>query len=121
MLLQWCTLEPSGPSQLAALRFASPVRIKSISIFAADDQPFENCPDIIRYALIMSMLDNWFMLCSRTEPEAFFLELYFNAHPVINTSSKEKPKPSNALLPTVIAYAGGRMDFAVNMSARVSI
>ncbi|KAI0089194.1 hypothetical protein BDY19DRAFT_889730 [Irpex rosettiformis] len=104
MLLQWCTLEPSGPSQLAALRFSSPVRIKSISIFPMDYQPFEKCPDIV----------------SRTEPEAFFLELYFNAHPVSNPNSKEKPKPSNALVPTVLAYAGGRMDFFVNMGVETA-
>lgn len=57
---------------------------------------------------------------SRTEPDAFFLELYFNAHPVAQANSKEKPKPSNALVSTVLAYAGGRMDFTVNMSPDVS-
>ncbi|KAI0796234.1 hypothetical protein BC629DRAFT_1581693 [Irpex lacteus] len=55
-----------------------------------------------------------------SEPEAFFLELYFNAHPVSNPNSKERPKPSNVLIPTVIAYAGGRMDFNVNMSVETS-
>ncbi|KAI0340752.1 hypothetical protein BDW22DRAFT_1359560 [Trametopsis cervina] len=100
MLLQWCTLEPSGPSQLAALRFSSPVRIQSISIFPTNYQPFALNPDVV----------------SRTEPEAFFLELYFNAHPVSQPQSKEKVKPTNVLMPTVVAYAGGRMDFPVNMS-----
>ncbi|KAI0701183.1 hypothetical protein BC835DRAFT_1265236 [Cytidiella melzeri] len=100
MLLQWCTLEPSGPSQLAALRFTSPVRIQSISIFPTDYQPFAKSPEIV----------------SRTEPEAFFLELYFNAHPVPQANVKERAKPSNVLVPTVIAYAGGRMDFPVHMS-----
>ena len=46
MLLQWCVLEPSVPSSLAALRFATPVRIQSISIFPTNDQPFKQSPDI---------------------------------------------------------------------------
>lgn len=57
--------------------------------------------------------------CRRTEPEAFFLEVYFNAHPTVSPDGKEKPKPTNALVPTVIAYAGGRMSFSVNMSRGV--
>lgn len=56
---------------------------------------------------------------SRTEPDAFFLDIFFNAHPVTGPNSKEKPKPSNALVPTSIAYAGGQKDFAVNMGAEV--
>ena len=58
-------------------------------------------------------------MSSRTEPEAFFLELYFNAQTVAQPNAKEKPKPSNALIPTVVPYAGGRMDFTVNMSPQV--
>lgn len=58
---------------------------------------------------------------SRTEPEAFFLELYFNAHPVAQPHSKEKPKLTNALVPTLIAYSGGCVDFTVNMSAEVRV
>ena len=58
-------------------------------------------------------------LHSRTEPHAFFLDVYFNAHPVSNSSAKEKPKPSNALVPTSLAYAGGQRDFAVNMGSEV--
>ena len=61
------------------------------------------------------------LLRSRTEPEAFFLELYFNAHPVAQPNSKEKPRVTNALVPTLLAYAGGRMQFNVNMSAEVRI
>lgn len=56
---------------------------------------------------------------SRTEPEAFFLDIYFNAHPVGSTHAKDKPKPSNALVPTSIAYSGGQRDFAVNMGLEV--
>ena len=58
-------------------------------------------------------------MCSRTEPEAFFLELYLNAHPVAHPNSREKPKLTNALVPTLIAYAGGREQFTVNMSPEV--
>ena len=53
MLLQWSTLEPAGPSNLAAIRFASPVRIQSISIFPSNYQPFSQDPDTIRYAAII--------------------------------------------------------------------
>lgn len=49
MLLQWCTLEPAGASSLAAIRFTSPVRIQSISIFPTSDKPFEQDPSIVRY------------------------------------------------------------------------
>ncbi|CAL1700381.1 unnamed protein product [Somion occarium] len=99
-LLQWCTLEPQGISGLAAVRFPTPVRVQTISIFPTDARPFLLSPDVV----------------ARTEPEAFFLEVYFNAHPTVSPDGKEKPKPTNALVPTVIAYAGGRMSFSVNMS-----
>lgn len=101
MLLQWCTLEPSGTANLAAIRFSSPVRVQNIRIFPTDTQPFVQHPDIV----------------SRTEPEAFYLELYFNAYRVATPNSKEKPKPTNVLVPTVLAYTGGQMDFSVPMAA----
>ena len=59
------------------------------------------------------------MATSRTEPEAFFLDVYFNAHPITNPQAKEKPKPSNALVPTSIAYSGGQRDYTVNMGEEV--
>ncbi|KAI0920982.1 hypothetical protein AcV7_002972 [Taiwanofungus camphoratus] len=99
MLLQWCALEPTGEANLAAIRFSSPVRVQSIKIFPANARPFAQHPEII----------------SRTQPEAFSLDVYFNAYPVTQPNNKEKPKPTNALVPTVIAYAGGQMDFSVNM------
>ncbi|KAI0751135.1 hypothetical protein C8Q80DRAFT_554820 [Daedaleopsis nitida] len=99
VLLQWCTLEPSEQGGLAAIRFSCPVRVQSIRIFPVDTKPFAQCPEVV----------------SRTEPEAFFLDVYFNAHPVTNPNAKEKPKPSNALVPTSISYAGGQRDFTVNM------
>ncbi|TCD70012.1 hypothetical protein EIP91_005262 [Steccherinum ochraceum] len=99
MLLQWCVLEPHGPGNLAAIRFSSPVRVQSISIFPTDCQPFSENPEIV----------------ARTEPQAFYLEVYFNAHPV-SAPDGQKPKATNALVPTVIAYAGGQMDFTVGMS-----
>lgn len=57
---------------------------------------------------------------SRTEPEAFFLDVYFNAQPITTPDAKERPKHSNALVPTSIAYAGGQRDFAVDMGSEVS-
>ncbi|TFK90885.1 hypothetical protein K466DRAFT_483964 [Polyporus arcularius HHB13444] len=99
MLLQWCTLEPSEKDGLAAIRFSAPVRVQSIRIFPTNARPFAQCPDI----------------ASRTEPQAFFLDVYFNAHVVASPGAKERPKPSNALVPTSIAYSGGQKDFAVDM------
>ncbi|TBU32987.1 hypothetical protein BD311DRAFT_774649 [Dichomitus squalens] len=101
VLLQWCTLEPSRQSGLAAIRFSSPVRVQTIRIFPKDAKPFLQCPDTV----------------SRTEPQAFFLDVLFNAHPITSSNAKEKPKPSNALVPTSIAYSGGQKDFGVNMGA----
>ncbi|THH33535.1 hypothetical protein EUX98_g698 [Antrodiella citrinella] len=99
MLLQWCVLEPHGPGSLAAIRFSSPVRVQSISIFPTDSQPFAGNAEII----------------ARTEPQAFYLEVYFNAHP-ITAPDGQKAKVTNALVPTFLAYAGGQMDFVVGMS-----
>ncbi|EIW61349.1 uncharacterized protein TRAVEDRAFT_117295 [Trametes versicolor FP-101664 SS1] len=101
MLLQWCTLEPSEKGGLAAIRFSSPVRVQSIRIFPLGAKPFAQCPDTV----------------SRTEPEAFFLDVYFNAQPITTPDAKERPKHSNALVPTSIAYAGGQRDFAVDMGS----
>lgn len=102
MLLQWCTLSPAGPSKLSAIRFSSPSRVHSIKIFPTGVQPFGQCPDII----------------ARTEPEAFFLDVYFNAHPVGSpVDAKQKLKAPNALMPTVIPYAGGIVEYAVNMGS----
>ncbi|KAG1726817.1 uncharacterized protein EDB91DRAFT_1165714 [Suillus paluster] len=103
MLLQWCTLRPAGPSKLSAIRFSSPSRVHSIKIFPTDVQPFGQCSDII----------------ARTEPEAFFLDVYFNAHPVgSQVDAKQKLKAPNALMPTVIPYAGGIVEYAVNMGSQ---
>ena len=61
--------------------------------------------------------------CSRsTEPDAFFLDGFFNAHPVHPNAladSKEKYGALNALVPTVVAYAGGQVDFTVDMGTEV--
>ncbi|KAF7981711.1 hypothetical protein HWV62_32295 [Athelia sp. TMB] len=54
----------------------------------------------------------------RTEPEAFFLEVFFNALPVHNPADgKQKPKASNALVPSLLAYTGDEMEFVVEMGA----
>ena len=59
-------------------------------------------------------------LSSRTEPEAFFLEVFFNALPIHNPADgKQKPKASNALVPSLLAYTGDEMEFAVEMGAEV--
>ncbi|KAI0677202.1 hypothetical protein C8Q78DRAFT_74512 [Trametes maxima] len=98
-LLQWCTLEPSEKGALAAIRFSSPVRVTSIRIFPAGAKPFVQCSDTV----------------SQTAPQGFFLDVYFNAQPITSPDAKERPKHSNALVPTSIAYSGGQRDFAVDM------
>lgn len=48
MLLQWVILEPSGPLEnLAAVRFSSPVRVRSLRIFPTGARPFKQNEDII--------------------------------------------------------------------------
>ncbi|KAH8988714.1 hypothetical protein EDB86DRAFT_2945666 [Lactarius hatsudake] len=100
MLLHWSTLEPAGPSNLAALRFSSLVRVRSLRIFPKDAVPFAEQPEIV----------------SVTEPEAFVLDIYFNAHP-ISSDSKQKQKATNALVPTSLAYTGGFAEYPVDMGA----
>jgi hypothetical protein len=55
-----------------------------------------------------------------TEPEAFVLDIYFNAHP-ITSDSKQKQKATNALVPTSLAYTGGFAEFPVDMGGEVSL
>ncbi|EIW76295.1 hypothetical protein CONPUDRAFT_158322 [Coniophora puteana RWD-64-598 SS2] len=105
MLLQWCTLEASGPSGLAAVRFSAPCRVQSIRIYPSGAKPFAQNQDVV----------------ATTSPEAFFLDVYFNAHPVQPPPTQADPKqkqkaPPNALVPTTIPYAGGEAEFIVNMS-----
>jgi hypothetical protein len=59
---------------------------------------------------------------SCTEPKAFFVDVFFNAHPS-SSESKEKQRAANALVPTSIAYYGSphAVDFAVDMGAEVCI
>jgi len=52
------------------------------------------------------------------------MDVYFNAHPIPSTSQvegKPKLKTPNALIPTVIPYAGGQVEFAVNMGTDARI
>jgi hypothetical protein len=63
------------------------------------------------------------LLClnRQTEPEAFFLDVYFNAYSIQpqNQDSQEKRVVKNALAPTRIAYGGGQNEFTVDMGAEV--
>ncbi|THV08220.1 hypothetical protein K435DRAFT_3799 [Dendrothele bispora CBS 962.96] len=98
-LLHWCTLEPQRPSGLAAIRFTAPVRVSKIRVFPNGAQPFAQCPDVV----------------ARTHPDSFFLDVFFNAMPINPAESKEKQRAPNALVPTTIAYAGGQVDFTVDL------
>ena len=59
-----------------------------------------------------------YVVNSRTEPEAFFLDVFFNAQST-RPEPKKKQRAPNALVPTTIAYAGGKMEFTVNMGPEV--
>ncbi|KAG7447529.1 uncharacterized protein BT62DRAFT_892072 [Guyanagaster necrorhizus] len=61
------------------------------------------------------------MPASETEPKAFYLDIFFNAHPLHPVGeSKEKQRAPNALVPTSIAYSGGQVDFTVDMGTEYS-
>ncbi|KAK0461707.1 uncharacterized protein EV420DRAFT_1266438 [Desarmillaria tabescens] len=103
-LLHWCSISPEGPSGLAAVRFNKPVRVSFIRVYPSGAQPFVNCPDIV----------------AETDPKAFYLDIFFNAHPLHPGESKEKQRAPNALVPTSIAYSGGQVDFTVDMGTEYS-
>ena len=52
-----------------------------------------------------------------TEPQAFFLDVYFNMSFIRQCS--QEPQLKNALVPTRIAYAGGQVEFRVDMGSEV--
>ncbi|KAJ7126453.1 hypothetical protein C8R43DRAFT_1211992 [Mycena crocata] len=98
VLLHWCNLVPDGESGLAAIRFAAPIRVAFLRVFPTETRPFAlHSPELV----------------ACTEPNAFFLDVFFNAQPT-SVEFKDK-RPANALVPTSIAYAGGQVDFSVDM------
>ncbi|KAJ8086999.1 hypothetical protein PM082_005824 [Marasmius tenuissimus] len=98
-LLHYSTLSPQGPSGLSAIRFSAPIRVSLIRIFPSGAQPFDLSPDVI----------------AKTEPESFYLDVFFNAQPLKPAESKEKQRAPNALVPTSIAYAGGQAEFTMDL------
>ena len=117
VLLRWCSLSPQGPSGLAAILFPSPVRVSSIALFPTGAHPFSQCPDIVAYVQPPDILHRGSLLPRATEPQAFFLDVYFNTS-FIRPCSQE-PQLKNALVPTRIAYAGGQVEFRVDMGFEV--
>ena len=123
MLLEWCTLVPSGSSRLAALRFNTPARVKTIKIFPTGTQPFAQCPDIVA---CVSTIFSWntgnrYHRNRRTEPAAFYLNVYFNILPTTPADPALRPKPTNELVQTGLPYSGDRAEFAVDMSNEVGL
>ncbi|KDR84049.1 hypothetical protein GALMADRAFT_236653 [Galerina marginata CBS 339.88] len=101
-LLGWYQLNSRNCT--AAILYPAPVRVSSIRIFPTGAQPFNQSPDII----------------ALTEPEAFFLDVYFNivsTPPSNSQDSQDKRASKNALAPTRIAYAGGQTEFTVDMGS----
>ncbi|RXW25465.1 hypothetical protein EST38_g405 [Candolleomyces aberdarensis] len=68
------------------------------SNLGAGAQPFKELPDVV----------------SETEPEAFVLDIFFHVQYTGPTEQAAK-RAANALVPTSIAFAGGQMDFTVDM------
>ena len=93
-------LQPHGPNSLAAVRFSCPVRVYRLRIFPNGAPLFENARH----------------MRSVTSPDAFYLDVFFNAQSV-RGDGKDRQRPANALVPTSISYAGGLMDFAVDMGS----
>jgi hypothetical protein len=121
-LLHWCTLKPQGPSGLAAIRFTAAVRVSKIRVFPNGTRPFSQCPDVVAYATCSSFCFCLFSISSsQTHPDSFFLDVFFNAMPINPAESKDKQRAPNALVPTTIAYAGGQLDFTVDLGTEVGL
>ncbi|KAF9037810.1 hypothetical protein BDZ89DRAFT_1061396 [Hymenopellis radicata] len=102
-LLYWGTVRPEAASDIAALRFTTPLHITLIRVFSSEAQPFANCPEIV----------------AQTEPDAFYLDIFFNAMPGPLVTVVDKDK-RNALVPTSIVYTGGTVDFPMDMGTDYS-
>ena len=50
-----------------------------------------------------------------------YLDIYFNALPLPAADGTQKHKPTNALVPTTVAYPGGQLDFEVGMELQVRV
>ena len=122
VLLRWCTLSPQGPSGLAAILFPSPVKVSSIALFPTGAHPFSQCPDVVAYVVqppFSTTVRHGSLHSRTTEPQAFFLDVYFNTS-FIRPCTQE-PQLKNALVPTRIAYAGGQVEFRVDMGSEVCL
>ena len=53
VLLQWVVLEPQGPGSIAAVRFSSPVRVRSLRIFPTGARPFKLQEDIVAFVFML--------------------------------------------------------------------
>jgi hypothetical protein len=72
-------------------------------------------------SIIFKLTNNVIDRARVTEPEAFVLDIFFNAHPIFSDPTKQKQKATNVLVPTSIAYAGGYADFPVDMGTEVRL
>jgi hypothetical protein len=48
-----------------------------------------------------------------------YLDIFFNAQPIPGDDGKPKPKATNALVPTSLAYVGGMVEFPLDMGTEV--
>ncbi|KAF4601365.1 hypothetical protein EYR38_006018 [Pleurotus pulmonarius] len=101
-LLHWSNLQPTGPDNLAVIRFTQPIVVQSLRIYPKNATPFQKCPDVL----------------AETEPDAFFVDVYLNAVPDPQTGEKWSP---NILGLTRIAYTGGMLDFPIAWSTPYTV
>lgn len=48
-----------------------------------------------------------------------YLDVFFNAQSLPGPDGRPKQKPSNALVPTSLAYVGGMVEFPLDMGSEV--
>ncbi|KDN48163.1 hypothetical protein RSAG8_03179, partial [Rhizoctonia solani AG-8 WAC10335] len=92
----------AGPSEIATLRFSTPVILQTIRIIPTGISAFKNVKDYV----------------GETAPPQFSLRIYSNAL-MLPTDAEPKPKASNTLLSTQLDYVDEMLDwdFAVSPPA----
>ncbi|KAG8788230.1 hypothetical protein FRC15_005400 [Serendipita sp. 397] len=101
-LLHWTTLEPQGPSNLAAIRFSSPVNIKVLRIFKPGESLFQEA-DVLSETQYPEGLEDVIVA----------MRAFFTA-PSLN---QDKPRPSNQLAHVKLYYDGETSDFDIETGA----
>ena len=112
------TLSAHGPSGHAAILFPSLVKVSSVALFRqALTHSFSALTLLRIFNLLLTSVRYGSLSPRTTEPQAFFLGDYFSTSFIRPCSPK--PQLKNTLVPTRIAYAGGQVEFRVDMGSEV--